>query len=411
MILKKKEIVGTDIKAFLNDDRFKVNINNKPRIFANTIKINNEKSSFGKSNFTICDYRKNNKCPPWSIKAKKMLHDNKKKTVYYDNAVIQIYDVPVFFIPKLSHPDPTVDRRSGFLIPSFSDTKNLGAGISIPYFWALNNDKNLTLTNKLFANENPLFLGEYHQAFKNSNLLTDFGFTEGYKKTSNKKRAGDRSHFFSKFVKNFNFSETSESTLNLSVQNVSDNKYLKLYKIESNLVDYNSNTLKNSLDFTHQDENIFFGFNTSVFETLNDSYNDKYEYILPDITINKNLISDSSLGLLDLQTNFKVHNYDTNKLSKFLVNDLFWSSNERSFSSGINGKILSNLKNINYETKNIDFYKEETTNEIFGAVGYLSNIDLRKNIGSSTHFLNPKLFTLFSLFKLNALIGFNLNPS
>ena len=199
----KKEIVGTDIKAFLNDDRFKVNINNKPRIFANTIKINNEKSSFGKSNFTICDYRKNNKCPPWSIKAKKMLHDNKKKTVYYDNAVIQIYDVPVFFIPKLSHPDPTVDRRSGFLIPSFSDTKNLGAGISIPYFWALNNDKNLTLTNKLFANENPLFLGEYHQAFKNSNLLTDFGFTEGYKKTSNKKRAGDRSHFFFEICKKF----------------------------------------------------------------------------------------------------------------------------------------------------------------------------------------------------------------
>ena len=142
-------------------------------------------------------------------------------------------------------------------------------------------------------------------------------------------------HTFSKFVKNFNFSETSESTLNLSVQNVSDNKYLKLYKIESNLVDYNSNTLKNSLDFTHQDENIFFGFNTSVFETLNDSYNDKYEYILPDITINKNLISDSSLGLLDLQTNFKVHNYDTNKLSKFLVNDLFWSSNEKVFPQGL----------------------------------------------------------------------------
>ena len=224
--------------------------------------------------------------------------------------------------------------------------------------------------------------------------------------------------FFSKFVKNFNFSETSESTLNLSVQNVSDNKYLKLYKIESNLVDYNSNTLKNSLDFTHQDENIFFGFNTSVFETLNDSYNDKYEYILPDITINKNLISDSSLGLLDLQTNFKVHNYDTNKLSKFLVNDLFWSSNERSFSSGINGKILSNLKNINYETKNIDFYKEETTNEIFGAVGYLSNIDLRKNIGSSTHFLNPKFLLRYAPgsmrkdhdgFRLNPINAFSLN--
>ena len=29
-------------------------------------------------------------------------------------------------MPKLSHPDPSVDRRSGFLVPSFSDSKNLG---------------------------------------------------------------------------------------------------------------------------------------------------------------------------------------------------------------------------------------------------------------------------------------------
>ena len=45
ILILKKKIVGTDIKAFLNDDRFKVNINNKPRIFSNTIKINNEKST------------------------------------------------------------------------------------------------------------------------------------------------------------------------------------------------------------------------------------------------------------------------------------------------------------------------------------------------------------------------------
>ena len=67
--------------------------------------------------------------PPWSIQAKKMIHDQKKKTVYYDNAVIKVYDFPIFFLPKLSHPDPTVDRRSGFLIPSFSDSKNLGSGL------------------------------------------------------------------------------------------------------------------------------------------------------------------------------------------------------------------------------------------------------------------------------------------
>ena len=64
------------------------------------------------------------------------------------------------------------------------------------------NDKNFTVTSKLFVNENPLFIGEYHQAFANSNFLTDFGYTEGYKNTSRTKKAGEKSHFFSKFIKN-----------------------------------------------------------------------------------------------------------------------------------------------------------------------------------------------------------------
>ena len=75
------------------------------------------------------------------------------------------------------------------------------------------------------------------------------------------------------------------------MQNVSNNKYLKLYKLKSNLVDFNQDTLESSLDFTHQDEDIFLGLNASVFETLKDDYNDKYEYIAPEITLDKNLLS------------------------------------------------------------------------------------------------------------------------
>ena len=70
-----------------------------------------------------------------------MLHDN-KKTIYYDNALIKVYDIPIFYFPRLSHPDPTVERRSGFLPPTISDTKNLGASVAIPYFFAVDKDKN-----------------------------------------------------------------------------------------------------------------------------------------------------------------------------------------------------------------------------------------------------------------------------
>ena len=199
----KKVLLGTDSKAYLNDKTFKINNKNNPRIFSNSLEINKEKKIFKKSVFTICGFRKDDKCPPWSVQASEMLHDNKKKTIYYDNAVIKVYDLPIFYIPKISHPDPTVDRRSGFLTPSFSNSKNLGSGFEIPYFWAISKEKDFTLSNKLFASENPLFLGEYRQVFQNSNLIFDFGYTEGYKKTTITKKAGDKSHLFTKFSKNF----------------------------------------------------------------------------------------------------------------------------------------------------------------------------------------------------------------
>jgi LPS-assembly protein len=408
---KKKELLGTDIKAFMNDENFKINENNKPRIFANSLKINNETNSFEKSVFTLCNYRKNDKCPPWTIQASKMLHDNKKKTIYYDNALIKVYNIPVFYFPKISHPDHTVDRRSGFLPPSFSGSKNLGSGLSIPYFWALNDDKNLTFTNNFYIGENPLFLSEYHQAFKDANLITDIGYTEGYKKITATKKSGSKSHFFSKFIKNYSGKNNSENSLAVSFQNVSDDKYLKLYKIKSNLVDYNETILKNSIDYTHENENIFFGFNSSVYETLNEDYDDKYEYILPEITLDKNLISSEKIGNISLLSNYKAHKYDTNKFANFLINDFEWSSNQKNFNTGITGKFLGNFKNINYETKNIDLYKKDTTSEFYGALGYLSEINLKKKVLASIHSLKPKILVRYapgSMRKENS--GSRLNP-
>ena len=83
---------------------------------------------------TYCAFRENDKCPPWEIQAKKIEHDNAKKTVYYNNAVLKIYDFPIFYFPRLSHPDPTVDRRSGFLVPSFTNSSNIGFGVDVPFF-------------------------------------------------------------------------------------------------------------------------------------------------------------------------------------------------------------------------------------------------------------------------------------
>ena len=188
---------------------------------------------------------------------------------------------------------------------------------------------------------------------------------------------------------------TLKSSLSLSLQNVSNDKYLKTYKIKSNLVNYEQDTLTSSLNFTHEDEDLFFGVNASVYETLKSSYNDKFEYVLPELTIDKNLFS-NNFGSLDLQSNFKVHNYDTNKLTSFFVNDLDWNFNEHNFKSGAKGRFLANIRNINYESKNVSLYKEDTSNELYGAIGYLSHLNLEKTSNFSKQKLKPKLFIRYS---------------
>ena len=64
---------------------------------------------------------------------------------------------------------------------------------------------------------------------------------------------------------------------------MSDKKYLKLYKIDSNLVNYETEVLENFIDYSVIDDekNHFYSLNASAYRTLADSYNDKYEYILP----------------------------------------------------------------------------------------------------------------------------------
>ena len=104
-----------------------------------------------------------------------------------------------------------------------------------------------------------------------------------------------------------------ESNITIKTQNVSNDKYLKLYKIDSTLVDDSQSYLENSINYSRFTNNYFFSADATIFETLNESYNDKYEYIFPEILFDRSLLQNENLGILDMQTALKVSNYDTNK--------------------------------------------------------------------------------------------------
>ena len=60
------------------------------------------------------------------VSSEEIHHDKNKKIINYKNAWLKVYDKPILYFPKFFHPDPTVKRQSGFLIPAFSSSNNLG---------------------------------------------------------------------------------------------------------------------------------------------------------------------------------------------------------------------------------------------------------------------------------------------
>ena len=102
------------------------------------------------------------------------------------------------------------------------------------------------------------------------------------------------------------------------------------------------------------------------------------------------------MGYLNIQSNYTAHNYDTNKTTSFLVNDLNYETSNKVIKDIFDTKILANLKNINYESKNVDLYKNDATNEVFGSLGLFSQINLEKLKDNFNHFLTPKIFVRYA---------------
>ena len=177
------------------------------------VKIDDNKNEFTKSIFTLCDYRKNDKCPPWELNAKEMKHDTAKKTIYYKNVVVKIYAVPVLYLPYFFHPDPTVKRQSGFLMPSFKTSLNNNTFLSVPYYKALSHDKDITFTPRFYAKDQLLIQTEYRTISKNSTSNTDFSIF-------NEKGEYFKSHIFHNSNKNLDFVGFDKSNLNLRLEKI-----------------------------------------------------------------------------------------------------------------------------------------------------------------------------------------------
>jgi LPS-assembly protein len=128
-----------------------------------------ETTVFEKATYTACEACKDDpsKPPLWQVHAKRIIHKNQERMVYYEDATLEFYGVPIAWVPYFSAPDATVKRKSGFLAPRYVVSTALGYGVSIPYFWNLAPNYDLTITPTLLTRQGLLGTVEWRQRLVN----------------------------------------------------------------------------------------------------------------------------------------------------------------------------------------------------------------------------------------------------
>lgn len=176
-----------------------------------------------KTAVTSCRICETGRPPLWQIRARRVVHDQLEKQLYFDDAQLRVMDLPVFYMPRLRLPDPTLERATGFLIPSLHNSTQLGFGVRVPYFIRIGDHKDLTLTPFISANSLTLE-ARYRQAFRNGRI--EF---EGAVSDDNFGPRSTRGYIFG----HGEFELPRDFTLTFDIEATSDDTYLLDYGYDS----------------------------------------------------------------------------------------------------------------------------------------------------------------------------------
>jgi len=191
----------------------------------------------------LCKEKGKTKKPSWRIKARKVRQDKKTRTFRYNSALLEIGGLPLFWTPYLAHPDPSAERSSGFLTPFVGVTSSKGFNIRAPYYWAINEYTEATLTPNLYQNVNPMMKYQFIRKFNTGALSVDGSLTYSsfFDRDGNEFNPDDfqnpsqvptgkklRSHTFIKGL----FSPSKTWSYGFGLELSSDDDYLNRYNLE-----------------------------------------------------------------------------------------------------------------------------------------------------------------------------------
>ncbi|MBY0566789.1 MAG: LPS assembly protein LptD [Hyphomonadaceae bacterium] len=169
--------------------------------------------------------------PTWSLRARRAIQDRESRTISYQGAVLEVAGVPVLYLPYIAHPDPSIERASGFLPPEIGRNRRLGSFYGQPYFWAISPYSDLTASLRVHGNVNPLVGLEYRRRFWSGMLEIDTTFTQEELFDGDGDRLGDEQFRHSVFAEGL-FRINNDWNWGFGVENAYDDQYLRRYDLD-----------------------------------------------------------------------------------------------------------------------------------------------------------------------------------
>ena len=394
---------NTEIRA---DKKIFDDINNDPRLKGVSSEGKDNRTTVKKGVFTSCS--DNPECPPWHIKAQKIVHDKEKKQLIYDNAILKVYNVPILYFPKFFHPDPTVKRQSGFLRPQLNDSSILGSSLYVPYFQVLSDNKDITWRPTVFnvmglssdstsATDDKIYMlqTEYRQENEYSSFIADVGIMHGYKSQLAINDKNTQTHFFANFAKDLNYDNFLTSTLNASIYKVNNDSYLKIFDSslsQTPLNPGNKNIMSSQVSLVLDSNNYNFDMGIKAQENLKNKKNsDRYSYQFPYYNFSKNIYIDFLPGIFNFDSDGNNNLRDTNIFSTSINNNLNFQSNSYRSKNGFSNNFKAYYSNTNVIAKKHPTYKNSPTVRFDNIYEFVSSWPLSKKTLNFNNLIVPKV--------------------
>ncbi len=365
----------------LNGNNIKARLEDGSRIVGSSFQKKENISSLENAEYTPClqkDYLINN-CPGWKLKSRRIFQNNDSKTIHYDHARIHLFNIPVFYLPYFSHPDPSVKKRSGLLMPTVETDQNLGDTFSIPLFYNIKSNLDLTFTPTYQSQSNNFYSLNYRH-------LNDLGhFNIDTSIDDNDDNSGTSNHFFLNSKINNSFGD-----LEAFVQTSNNDTYMRKNKINKLTV------LKSGISFEQANENTYLSFDAIGFKHLAIQNDEQWEYIYPRLTYDLTDIKNSYIdGKISINNQFDFTKSLDDSYTTLASSQFNWHDNKIDNSLGLTFENEANLRivSISIDNKNTS---DSDNMRFYPQLSSLISYPLIKSSTSFNQTLSPMIMPILA---------------